>query len=167
MIDIIEATELSRIREIEQLAHSIWNEHYTPIIGKNQVDYMLTNFQSVQAIKEQIGEGYRYFSVHYSGKAVGYFAMINNREDHSLFLSKFYIDSKFRGRGIGRQCLSYMEKVCVNHGLNSIWLTVNKYNSNSIKAYEKLGFKKVEELVQDIGNGFIMDDYKMEKIIGG
>ncbi|MFY9279653.1 MAG: GNAT family N-acetyltransferase, partial [Caldicoprobacterales bacterium] len=69
----------------------------------------------------------------------------------------------FRGQGIGKQCLSYMEDICRTHGLNRIWLTVNKYNDNSIKAYERFGFKKIEELVQDIGNGFVMDDYKMEK----
>jgi hypothetical protein len=32
-------------------------------------------------------------------------------------------------------------------------------------AYQKIGFEIIEELVIDIGNGFIMDDYKMEKSI--
>jgi len=31
--------------------------------------------------------------------------------------------------------------------------------------YEKLGFVNVVFLVQDIGSVFVMDDYKMEKII--
>jgi RimJ/RimL family protein N-acetyltransferase len=42
---------------------------------------------------------------------------------------------------------------------------VNKNNVNSIKVYEKLGFKKTGPVIQDIGNGFVMDDYKMEKDI--
>ena len=30
---------------------------------------------------------------------------------------------------------------------------------------EKLGFKNVGPLVTDIGNGFVMDDYQMEKAL--
>ncbi len=167
MINIVEVKNLKDIKETAMLAHSIWNEHYIPIIGKEQVDYMLANFQSEQAIKEQIDEGYRYFLTYNNGKAVGYFAILADSKDGSLFLSKFYVDKDFRGQGIGRHCISYMEDICKANGLNRIWLTVNKYNSSSIKAYEKLGFRKVEELVQDIGNGFIMDDYRMEKVLEG
>jgi RimJ/RimL family protein N-acetyltransferase len=49
--------------------------------------------------------------------------------------------------------------------LNKIALTVNKNNVNSIKAYEKMGFKNVGSVVQDIGSGYVMDDYKMEKTL--
>lgn len=166
MIDILEAKESSHIREIDELAYRIWTEHYTRIIGKTQVDYMLLNFQSAEVIKKQIEEGSRYFLVYHAGKAVGYFAILANQEDNSLFLSKLYVEKESRGNGIARLCLEYMEDICIADGLDRIWLTVNKYNSNSIKAYERLGFKKVEELVQNIGEGFVMDDYRMEKIIG-
>jgi ribosomal protein S18 acetylase RimI-like enzyme len=44
-------------------------------------------------------------------------------------------------------------------------LTVNKNNVNAIKAYEKMGFRNVGSLVQDIGDGFVMDDYAMEKTV--
>lgn len=45
-------------------------------------------------------------------------------------------------------------------------LTVNKNNVKAIRAYEKTGFKNIGSLVQDIGNGFVMDDYKMEQTVG-
>ena len=38
---------------------------------------------------------------------------------------------------------------------------VNKYNKNTILAYQKLGFIQKRELVIDIGNGFVMDDFEM------
>lgn len=47
--------------------------------------------------------------------------------------------------------------------LNSISLTVNKNNTNSINAYKKMGFVTVESIVMDIGEGYVMDDYKMRK----
>ena len=42
---------------IADLADIIWKEHYIPIIGIPQVDYMLKKFQSAKAIKEQISDG--------------------------------------------------------------------------------------------------------------
>jgi hypothetical protein len=42
---------------------------------------------------------------------------------------------------------------------------VNKYNSQPIAVYEKLGFRVVAAVVQDIGGGFVMDDYRMEKTL--
>jgi diamine N-acetyltransferase len=44
-------------------------------------------------------------------------------------------------------------------------LTVNKNNTGAISVYEKIGFRNVGSLVQDIGSGFVMDDYAMEKTL--
>ena len=51
----------NQIETIEALAEEIWSEHFTPIIGKAQVDYMLGKFQSKQAICEQINNGFCIF----------------------------------------------------------------------------------------------------------
>jgi hypothetical protein len=50
-------------------------------------------------------------------------------------------------------------------GATHLWLTVNKGNA-SVQAYERLGFRIVEAMVIDIGGGYVMDDYKMEKAVG-
>ena len=42
-------------------------------------------------------------------------------------------------------------------------LTVNKHNRNAIAAYGKYGFRVAESVVKDIGSGFVMDDYVMNK----
>jgi ribosomal protein S18 acetylase RimI-like enzyme len=46
-----------------------------------------------------------------------------------------------------------------------IWLTVNKHNTHSIEWYLRMGFTNKEAIVQDIGAGFVMDDFLMEKFI--
>lgn len=43
-----------QIQEISNLASVIWHEHFTPIIGIQQVEYMLEKFQSFHALKEQM-----------------------------------------------------------------------------------------------------------------
>jgi diamine N-acetyltransferase len=48
-------------------------------------------------------------------------------------------------------------------GLAKITLTVNKENSSSIRFYEAMGFRAVLSVRQDIGSGFFMDDWRMEK----
>jgi GNAT superfamily N-acetyltransferase len=146
---------------IVMLAEEIWNEHFTPIIGKAQVDYMLAKFQSREAIGEQIKQGYSYFLIKSNNEYVGYFGV--KPEAASLLLSKFYIVSADRGKGLGRKALNYIERLVIESGAGKISLTVNKYNSDTIEAYKKLGFKITESIVQDIGNGFVMDDYRMEK----
>ena len=55
--------------------------------------------------------------------------------------------------------------LCRDNGLSMIYLTVNKQNLSSIAVYEKLGFVRARELVTEIGNGFVMDDYVMEKYL--
>jgi RimJ/RimL family protein N-acetyltransferase len=70
-----------------------------------------------------------------------------------------------RGNGIGRSALSFIEAQVKALDLRKIQLTVNKFNTNSIKAYEKMGFVNTEATVQDIGNGYVMDDYVLEKTV--
>ncbi len=42
-------------------------------------------------------------------------------------------------------------------------LQVNKRNANAINSYQKYGFVVREVTVDDIGHGYVMDDYVMEK----
>jgi diamine N-acetyltransferase len=61
---IIKVTMEDQITIVETLAGEIWTEHYTPIIGKEQVRYMLDKFQSKDAISGQIrDEGFQYFLI--------------------------------------------------------------------------------------------------------
>jgi hypothetical protein len=41
-------------------------------------------------------------------------------------------------------------------------LTVNRFNRQAIAAYERRGFQMMGTVVKDIGDGFVMDDYRME-----
>ncbi|MHB8579208.1 MAG: GNAT family N-acetyltransferase [Ignavibacteriaceae bacterium] len=156
-----EVVNQNQIEIVETLAKGIWIEHYTPIIGENQVKYMLEKFQSRQAIAEQITSGYQYFIIRQGNKSIGYLSIISRVND--LFLSKIYIKSYEQGKGFARKAIQFIEDLANGKGLKKITLTVNKNNVNSIKAYEKIGFKNLGSIVQDIGGGFLMDDYEMSK----
>ena len=44
-------------------------------------------------------------------------------------------------------------------------LRVNKRNAAAIRSYLRGGFVFQEDVVTDIGSGYVMDDYVMEKVI--
>ena len=156
-----EVKDRQAIDTLVQLAREIWTEHYTPIIGAEQVEYMLRHMHSAELIEKQIETGtYHYYLLKPEQEAVGYFAV--QLRDEELFLSKFYVHSRQRGKGLGRQALDFIRKLARQSERKKMTLTVNKDNSNSIAAYCKFGFVKTGELCVDIGNSFVMDDISME-----
>ncbi|MGF1683825.1 GNAT family N-acetyltransferase [Photobacterium minamisatsumaniensis] len=150
-----------QLESIVELASIIWGEHYTPIIGSAQVEYMLGKFQSYTALKDELKNNkVHYYVIERGGNLVGYSGV--RLENNALFLSKLYVLSSERGKGAGKKAIGFMIQLAKINNKNLIYLTVNKENTGTIAAYEKMGFKIVSEVCADIGNGYVMDDYKME-----
>jgi ribosomal protein S18 acetylase RimI-like enzyme len=160
--DIHHVTSDEQIEQVVSLAFEIWTEHYTSIIGIEQVNYMLDKFQSNSVIKQQIDEGLHYFLLG-NDKPMGYLAL--KLESQDLFVSKIYLLASFRNQGYGKLLMQFTENFGQENNCTQLKLTVNKYNLTTIKAYKKLGFTQKREVVFDIGNGYIMDDYEMVKPI--
>lgn len=150
--------------QVAQLAREIWREHYLPIIGQNQVDYMLKKFQSAPAILEQIGKSHEYFLVVQDDRNAGYIAVVPSGKGQML-LSKLYVLKSERGHGLGKKALQFVEGLCRERGITLLWLTVNKNNVHSIDWYFRMGFNNTGSTIQDIGGGFVMDDFRLEKEI--
>jgi ribosomal protein S18 acetylase RimI-like enzyme len=158
---IEEVTTESGIKKIVRLAEEIWTEHYTSIIGADQVKYMLSKFHSEDVIANQIDrEKYSYFLIEGKDNFAGYIGVQSRSEE--LHLSKLYILSSERGLGAGKAAMNFVKDFASENGFSKISLTVNKNNTNTIAAYDKLGFVNVGDLYTDIGGGYAMDDYAME-----
>ena len=157
-INIIPAGNDSSIHEIANLAEEIWHQHFTPIIGEAQVNYMVEKFQSYPALQTQIKQdGYEYFQLFSSQTFAGYMGI--HQEENSLFLSKLYIKKDCRGQHLATEALNFLIKSCKERDLRKIWLTCNRHNENTLAVYDHLGFVITDEQAADIGNGFVMDDY--------
>lgn len=152
----------SEIPKLASLASGIWHEYFPCILSEGQIDYMVDMFQSEHAMREQVsGKGYRYFFLDDGGSIVGYTGLVP--EGDRLFLSKLYLREECRGKGLGSQALKLIFELCQREGFGSVYLTVNRNNSVAIRAYERNGFVTVRTQVADIGNGYVMDDFVMEK----
>lgn len=148
------------LMEISDMAEEIWHEHFTDIIGEDQVNYMVEKFQSFPALQDQIRHGYEYYRLYLGEKMAGYMGI--HEAEGKLFLSKLYLHKDFRGRHLSTQAFSFLKQICRERGLRLIWLTCNRHNSHTLKVYEHLGFRTVRMEKNDIGNGFFMDDHIME-----
>ena len=165
------AFELARISNDEQLnilagvANEVWHEFFPCILSDEQIDYMVDKFQSYPAMKKQMEDGYEYYFIKDNDEICGYMGIHEETEDKKMFLSKLYLKKAHRGKGYAGQTLKELFKMSRERGLNMVWLTVNKHNEHTIEVYEHMGFAKARTQVADIGNGFVMDDYIMEKVL--
>lgn len=159
-IRMIPAVNDAEILGVAALAEEIWHEYFPPIIGEEQVDYMVEKFQSFDALKRQIADGYEYFLISSDYMMVGYTGV--TEKDGSLFLSKLYLLKDSRGQHLSTEVFGHLIDLAKERKLDKIWLTCNKYNSHSLDVYKHLGFEIVRDEVTDIGNGFVMDDYILE-----
>ncbi|MDR1384813.1 MAG: GNAT family N-acetyltransferase [Planctomycetaceae bacterium] len=160
---IHEYRDFNELEKLTVLIRDVWREHYTPIIGGGQVEYMLDKFQSVETILRQINEeNYHYYGLLHEGQLAAYYA-VQPQAKNKIFLSKFYVAAAFRGQGFGKKMLQHLIDNYVTPNETTIWLTVNKENRDSITIYQKLGFAITESMITDVGNGFVMDDYRMER----
>lgn len=145
------------IAKLSQFASSIVKEHYDPILGSVQNDYMIDKFQSSEAIIEQIMQGHYYYLMITDVHKIGFIAFYPREND--LYISKFYLQKDHRGKGLSKDMFSFIISKARELGFDAIVLNVNKYNRMAIRAYEKLGFIKTNEEKNDIGNGYFMDDF--------
>ena len=147
------------IKNIEMMASVIWPIAYKDILEINQIKYMLNKYLSVAAIKENISNHYTYMILEDEDTKVGFMAY--NISDDKLFLSKLYILPNMQNKGYATKAIDYLKKLNLD-----IELTVNKNNKNAYEKYIHLGFKNINSVVTDIGNGYVMDDYimKLEKV---
>lgn len=155
-------------RKLTDLASKIWNEYWPDRIGQDQTDYMVASFQSFDAISRDMDENnYEYwFLIDENGDVVGYTGGHVENDTDRFFISKIYLLADERGKGYASQVIRFYEDLCRSRDLGAMYLTVNKHNDLAIRAYLAKGFETIESVETDIGKGFIMDDFIMEKTVG-
>lgn len=152
------------IRETAGLADVIWHECYGELLNAGQIDYMVAAFQSEKAIKEQMDEkDFDYFILYIADTPVGYLGV---QADHGqLLLSKIYLKEEYRGMGLAGQLFAFCEGYAAERCCHTMWLTVNRHNDRAVAAYKKAGFAVARTQVVDIGRGYVMDDFVMERAV--
>ena len=151
---------------IQQLAEQVFPETYKNIITPEQCRYMMDMMYSEESLRRQMTEeGHVYQLLSVDGEAAGYVS-VQPIESDLYELQKIYVLPRFQGRHLGRTLFD--AAVALVKKLHPepcrIFLHVNRYNKAKT-FYEHLGLKVTKQGDYDIGHGYFMNDYIMEKEI--
>ena len=153
---ILRKATLEDIPLIQEIAEEAWRPTYGHILTEEQTLYMIPMMYNTELISSQI----HLFSIlEVDGVAIGYCAFEKTSETDGK-LHKLYLRPSVKQKGAGSFIIEQISNQARSMGLTSIYLNVNKHNS-AVEFYLKKGFIKDYEMVLDIGNGYVMDDYVM------
>ncbi len=146
------------------LAREIWYQHYPGIITVKQIDYMLDQRYRPETILPQVESGEAWWDkLEIDRRLAGFAHFELGSKPESIKLDKIYVHTRHRGIGYGTALLAHVEAAARSMSKRTLYLQVNKGNSNSIAVYRRNGFEVTDDVRTDIGGGFYMDDYVMEK----
>jgi diamine N-acetyltransferase len=149
---------------VSALARIVWQATYPPLISQAQIDAMLADRYAPQRIREQLDDPRQAWWGARLDSALAGFAHARLGEG-GCKLDKLYVHPERQRRGIGAALLREVEAWARAQQARRLWLQVNRGNAQAIRAYQKYGFRIIESRVFDIGDGFVMDDHLMEKLL--
>ncbi len=163
-MDEIEIAPL-RLEEAEalvDLAGFIWRRHYPGIITPEQIEYMLAQRYKPGLVRQLLARGDLWLAARAGETLIG-FAHSHPLQEGDYKLDKLYVHPDWQRHGIGGRLADTLASHARRHGSGRLLLRVNRQNQAAIGAYLKNGFRVATVIVEDIGNGFVMDDYVMIK----
>jgi GNAT superfamily N-acetyltransferase len=160
--EILPATE-EHLPAIAALAGVIWREYYPAITGTEQIEYMLAWMYSLETMASELRSGIRYELLLLDGELAGFASFGPAEEPGTIKLHKLYLLPRYHGQGFGTLLLNHCETEARKLGAHAMTLNVNKGNTKAIAAYQRNGFTIAQSVVNDIGQGFVMDDYVLTK----
>ena len=149
---------------IGTLAHRIWHTSFRDLITREQIDYMLARRYTPEAMVEAVDSGHLIYEIlRVDGEPLAFAAHGPADAPSEWTLQQLYVHPAWPPRGLGGRLMDHVETHARRIGRRTLVLTVNRGNQRARAAYEKRGFHLRESAVFDIGNGFVMDDYVLEK----
>jgi len=163
MVTITQAT-FADIKIIQDIAYQTWPLAYGEILSKEQLDYMLGAFYNDETIKDSITNKGNHFILAKENENVLGFASYEHHYDQKqqTKIHKIYLLPETQGKGIGKKLIDFIAVTAKENGSASLLLNVNRFNK-ALFFYQKLGFEIISEIDIEIGNGYLMEDYVLEK----
>lgn len=165
MITFEKLTTPEELQIIRDIADDIWPKTFAEILSPEQIRYMMQMMYAPEVMEKELKNNYSFNIIKIDGVPAGYFVWSAYEEPGTAKLHKLYLLEKFHGQGNGTAMLKAAENAIASAGFVRMRLNVNKNNQRAIKAYLRNGFVNIQSVKIDIGNGFFMDDFVMEKAV--
>lgn len=174
---------------IHQLAHQIWWPAYRNILPHAQIEKMLAEFYTPEALAAQVASGH-YFALYETDSVpLGFISFrvkkLDSRETippsssnptpssttgiddptekKVMRVEKLYVSPHTQGSGAGTRLLEYVARTALAQDIQTLELNVNRENP-AVDYYHKKGFSIIAEV--DIPYGeYTLNDYIMQKKI--
>lgn len=162
-MQIVEATT-DHIYNIQVLSNVIWPATFSNILSQEQISYMMDMMYSTSSLEKQMNElNHHYLLAEEDGEYLGYLSYeLNYKGTPITKIHKIYVLPSIQGKGVGRLFIDAVSKLALKNNNTLLSLNVNRYN-RAIDFYKRMGFDFFASENIDIGNGFLMKDYVMNK----
>lgn len=162
-LSVASTSQLSIIRD---LAYKIWPTTYGHILSEIQLDFMLDKFYNVDYLANQLeNQNQVFLLIEENDIILGFCSYESNYETtNKTKLHKIYVLPETQGKGIGKMVLKVVEKIAIDNNNNVLLLNVNRSNK-ALEFYKKQGYCITKTIDIEIGNGYLMEDFVMEKIL--
>jgi diamine N-acetyltransferase len=154
------------VASLRRLATDIWHAHYARIISSAQIEYMLEHRYNEALVRSELRREDLWWDKLLVDECMAGFSSYFVIADAPVMkLDKLYVHGRYQRKGFGGLMLRRACETARNKNCRTLRLTVNKRNDAAVAAYAKHGFKVTASIVQDIGGGFVMDDFVMERTV--
>ncbi|MGV1012645.1 MAG: GNAT family N-acetyltransferase [Flavobacterium sp.] len=155
----------SQLEIIQDLAKAIWPDAYGAILSQEQLEYMMEMMYSLDSLENQLKNNNVFLLVKEENDFIGFASYeLNFQNSNKTKIHKLYILPTIQGKGVGKNLILYIQEIAKKNSSAALILNVNKYNKAK-DFYLHNQFEIADSLVVDIGNGYVMDDFVMEKMI--
>jgi len=165
----IKQVDLADLYIIKELAYEIWPTAYATILRDEQLHYMLSSMYSISSLQHQIKIlHHHFFLIIENGTPIGFasYSNISEIDSNKFKLHKLYLLPEFQKKGIGRTLMQFIFNHILTLEMKDVTITLNVNRDNSaLQFYQHIGFHITREEDIDIGGGFFMNDYVLEKRI--
>ena len=156
---------------IRSLADGVWQATYASILSSEQIEYMFDMMYSDDNLIKQMRDKHHHFIIIYRNDIPCAYISIEPLGQGRYNFQKIYARREVHGTGVGRymieQGIEWVRRIEAEAGRSGnivIELFVNRANP-AVNFYKHMGFEIVNTRDFDIGNGFFMNDYIMERTI--
>jgi GNAT superfamily N-acetyltransferase len=159
----IRTATVNDVDTILSIADTTWWVAYSPILEREQIEFMLNEIYSADKIGKQVADNLQtYLLLEEEGEPVAFAAYSPREENADIYkLHKLYCLPKTQGKGYGKILINEVAEKTKKASKNVLELNVNRYNKAK-SFYEKMGFEMAYE--EDIAIGpYWMNDYVMRK----
>ena len=162
-VRIEEIRDPEKLAIVKSLAERIFPRTYAGLIPAEQIPYMMRLMYDDAVLRREFADGMHFDLITENALPVGYICwhLLETDGEKVLRLEKLYLDFACHGRSIGYRGLRHVIGEAERAGAQYISLNVNKQNLRAQKAYLRAGFRRWRSEVEEVGGGFVKDDYVM------